>query len=136
MDLQPIIIGAPFGNHLRFAGATPTLGTFTVANRGGLLWRLWRCLLTLRYRPEMGGWVNRLGLPKAPAAADRLVVLLVGVPETEEQHLVAVLEVHAEPEHLRLGDQDHRLAAKPRLASLDLLVLALLSLYQGRLVTK
>lgn len=61
--IRPIIISAPFGNYLRFPGASPTLGTYTLHYRGGPVKRLWRCLLTLRYLPRTGGWVNRLGLP-------------------------------------------------------------------------
>jgi dihydroorotate dehydrogenase len=59
--IHRLIISAPFGNWLHWPGTTPTLGTFTRHHRGGLLYRLWRCLRTLR--PCRGGWVNRLGLP-------------------------------------------------------------------------
>jgi len=61
--IQKVIISAPFGNHVRFEGATSTLGTFTYMRRGGRLHRLWRILRTLRYDRRTGGWVNKLGLP-------------------------------------------------------------------------
>lgn len=61
--LQPLLISAPFGNYIQPAGCTPTLGTFTAADRGGRPKALWRCLLTLRYYPRLGAWVNKLGLP-------------------------------------------------------------------------
>lgn len=40
---------------------------------------------------------NGFGLAEPPASSDGLVVGLVRVAETDEHHLVAVLEVHAEP---------------------------------------
>jgi dihydroorotate dehydrogenase len=61
--ISRLIIGAPFGNYLNWANCTPTLGTFTRNYRGGVLWRLWRCLLTLRPHPRLRAWSNRLGLP-------------------------------------------------------------------------
>ena len=57
------IISAPFGNYIQRAGWVSTLGTFTPKYRGGLWWRLWRCMRTLRYDRRQRGWVNRLGLP-------------------------------------------------------------------------
>lgn len=57
------IISAPFGNYLQRAGWVSTLGTFTPQYRGGVWWRLWRCLRTLRFDRRQRGWVNRLGLP-------------------------------------------------------------------------
>ena len=54
-----LIISAPFGNYVRPAGATPTLGTFTLARRPG---RWHRILRTVRYMPRLGAWVNRIGL--------------------------------------------------------------------------
>lgn len=62
-SLKPLIVSAPFGCWFNFPGATSTLGTYTLQNRGGLLYRAWRCLLTLRPRPSLGAWTNRLGLP-------------------------------------------------------------------------
>jgi dihydroorotate dehydrogenase len=61
--MHKLVISAPFGNHLHFPFATPTLGTFTLRPRGGLLRRLWRVLATVRYYPSLGAWRNRLGLP-------------------------------------------------------------------------
>lgn len=66
---KKLIVSAPFGNWLNFPGATSTLGTFTLHNRGGMLYRLWRCLLTLRPRPGLGAWTNRLGLPNPGIAS-------------------------------------------------------------------
>lgn len=63
MKISPVIIGAPFGNYLQPLGCTPTLGTFTVENRGGLLYRVWRCARTLRPLWSGRGWINQLGLP-------------------------------------------------------------------------
>jgi dihydroorotate dehydrogenase len=45
--MHKLVISAPFGNHLHFPFATPTLGTFTLRPRGGLLRRLWRVLATV-----------------------------------------------------------------------------------------
>lgn len=61
--MRRLIISAPFGNYLQFPGTTPTLGTFTRHYRGGKFYRLWRCLLTLRYSWKMQAWRNKLGLP-------------------------------------------------------------------------
>lgn len=61
--MHKIIISAPFGNYWSYPGCTSTLGSFTVEYRGGLMYRLWRCLRTLRYKPSLGGWINKLGLP-------------------------------------------------------------------------
>lgn len=61
--MEKIIVSAPFGNWLSFPSCTSTLGTFTLKHRGGLLYRLWRCLLTLRYNRRQQSWLNRLGLP-------------------------------------------------------------------------
>ncbi len=57
--LHRLIISAPFGNYIRPAGATPTLGTFTLLPRPG---RVWRVLKTVRYSPRLKAWVNRIGL--------------------------------------------------------------------------
>ena len=61
--MNKLIISAPFGNYIRHPLATSTLGTFTLAYRGGFWYRVWRCLRTLRYYRRLGGWVNKLGLP-------------------------------------------------------------------------
>lgn len=57
--LRPLTISAPFGNYIRPAGCTPTLGTFTVHDRPG---RPWRILKTVRYYPRLKAWVNKIGL--------------------------------------------------------------------------
>lgn len=61
--LNRLIIGAPFGNYLRWPNTTPTLGTYTLHKRAGFLGRLWRILKTVRYYPRAQAWVNKLGLP-------------------------------------------------------------------------
>ncbi len=61
--MERVIISAPFGNHFKPKGATPTLGTFTLYYRGGLFYRLWRMALTLRYHSQSQSWINKLGLP-------------------------------------------------------------------------
>lgn len=57
--LKSAVISAPFGNYVRPAGATPTLGTFTAERRRG---RVWRVAKTLRYVPRLRAWTNRIGL--------------------------------------------------------------------------
>ncbi|MEM9882743.1 MAG: hypothetical protein AAF800_07485 [Planctomycetota bacterium] len=57
--LRPLSVSAPFGNYIRPAGCTATLGTFTVHDRPG---RPWRILKTVRYYPRLKAWVNRIGL--------------------------------------------------------------------------
>jgi dihydroorotate dehydrogenase len=59
-----LIISAPFGNYIGPGrGSIRTLGTFTLNQRGGWLWRIWRVLKTVRYSPRRKAWVNKLGLP-------------------------------------------------------------------------
>lgn len=60
--IRPLIISAPFGNYIQPPGTTPTLGTFTAARRGGVLNRVWRILLTVRYYRKAKAWVNKIGL--------------------------------------------------------------------------
>lgn len=57
--LEPLVVSAPFGNYVRCAGATSTLGTFTLERRRG---RVWRVLKTVRYSVTTRAWVNRIGL--------------------------------------------------------------------------
>jgi dihydroorotate dehydrogenase len=61
--MHRLIISAPFGNWVGFKNSTRTIGTYTRGYRGGVLKRLWRMLLTLRYYPGIRAWKNRLGLP-------------------------------------------------------------------------
>ncbi|MEM1212465.1 MAG: hypothetical protein AAGI68_09230 [Planctomycetota bacterium] len=61
-DLKPLVVSAPFGNYLHPAGATATMGTFTVMRRGGIAARVWRVIKTVRYYRGAGAWVNRIGL--------------------------------------------------------------------------
>jgi len=63
MDLHPLIIAAPFGNWFEYPDTTRTVGTFTYERRGGVPYRAWRMLRTLRYFPGMHSWRNKLGLP-------------------------------------------------------------------------
>ena len=71
MGLPRLIVSAPFGNYVQPEGATPTLGTFTAARRGG---RAWRILKTVRYYPRLRAWVNKIGLrnPGMPWLVDRV----------------------------------------------------------------
>jgi dihydroorotate dehydrogenase len=72
-----LVLAAPFGNW--FPWGLRTLGTYTLARRAGPLLRAWRVLSTVRYRADLGGWVNRLGLPNpgidAAPAGDGTAVL-------------------------------------------------------------
>lgn len=61
--MKRLVISAPFGNYISASGCSSTWGTFTLHNRGGRLWRLWRAVWTLRPVYPFGGWVNALGLP-------------------------------------------------------------------------
>jgi dihydroorotate dehydrogenase len=57
--LRPLVISAPFGNYIQPPGATATLGTFTLHARSG---RVMQILKTVRYRPRLKAWVNKIGL--------------------------------------------------------------------------
>lgn len=57
--IQPMVISAPFGNYIQPQHATATLGTFTVKERPG---RVWRIIKTVRYYPGLKAWVNKIGL--------------------------------------------------------------------------
>lgn len=59
LDLKPLVISAPFGNYVRPAGATATLGTFTLAARPGR-WR--QVARTVRYHRSLRSWTNKIGL--------------------------------------------------------------------------
>ena len=61
-EIKPLIISAPFGNYIQPDGVTPTLGTFTAADRGGRPAAIWRSILTVRYYRRMKAWVNKIGL--------------------------------------------------------------------------
>ena len=79
--MKPLVISAPFGNWISSEHATSTLGTYTVQNRAGFFrwWMLWRILYTLRYRPAVGGWTNKLGLPSP--GIEHLAKLAVNIPD-------------------------------------------------------
>ena len=54
--MHKLVIAAPFGNYLDFPATTSTLGTFTAKSRGGIAWRLWQILKTVRYYPGLQAW--------------------------------------------------------------------------------
>lgn len=62
-----LVISAPFGNYSIPGTSHPnvvrTLGTYTLYPRAGLLRRLWRVVMTVKYVPFARAWINRLGLP-------------------------------------------------------------------------
>jgi dihydroorotate dehydrogenase len=64
-QMDRVIIGAPFGNWriFRFRDTTPTIGSYTWENRGGIPTQLWRVVKTVRYSPSTQTWVNKLSLP-------------------------------------------------------------------------
>ncbi len=62
MDLERVVISAPWGNYVKARGCTRTYGTFTAARRGGVTNRAWRVLKTVRYYPRLDAWVNKIGL--------------------------------------------------------------------------
>jgi dihydroorotate dehydrogenase len=62
LELEPLIVSAPFGNYIQPTGTTPTLGTFTAARRGGRSAAFGRTILTVRYYRRLNAWVNRIGL--------------------------------------------------------------------------
>lgn len=62
VNLEPLVISAPFGNYIQPAGTTPTLGTFTALRRGGRPAAFGRAVLTMRYYRRLQAWVNRIGL--------------------------------------------------------------------------
>jgi dihydroorotate dehydrogenase len=61
--MHKLIIGAPYGNYLTFSGATSVLGSFTQNHRGGIWYRIWRFIRTVRYYRRPQSWINKLGLP-------------------------------------------------------------------------
>jgi dihydroorotate dehydrogenase len=89
LELEPLIISAPFGNYIQPADTTPTLGTFTAARRGGRPAATGRAILTVRYYRKLGAWVNRIGLrnpgidgiysgPKRTSSIDQSIVSIHG----------------------------------------------------------
>ncbi len=115
MDLKPIIISAPFGNWFNYPGATSTLGTFTLEYRGGLVYRLWRILRTLRYDRYMKGWVNRLGLPNPgidslcygesypPYCSGQNIISIHGFNKEEWESLITRLKYYRDYVELNLS---------------------------------
>ena len=95
--LRPLVISAPFGNYIQPPGATPTLGTFTLLRRPG---RLMQIIKTVRYRPKLNAWVNKIGLRNpgidwlANKAAGRIDVTdkLVSIHGFDDGQWYALLE--------------------------------------------
>ena len=54
-----LFIGPPFGNYLIFPNTISIKGSFTLHERTGLFSQI---LKTLRFSPEYGGWINKIGL--------------------------------------------------------------------------
>jgi len=54
-----LFISPPFGNYISLPKTTSIRGSFTLQNNPGLLYKI---ITTLRYSPEMKGWVNKIGL--------------------------------------------------------------------------
>lgn len=93
--MKPVIVSAPFGNWISSRWAMSTLGTYTVANRAGRFrwWLFWRILRTLRWRPALGGWTNKLGLPNPGIAhLEELAARLGAVERPETDDGVVVIE--------------------------------------------
>ena len=99
LDLEPLIISAPFGNYVYPPGTTPTLGTFTAERRGGRPAAFGRTLLTVRYYRRLGAWVNRIGLRNPgidsvvgvaadKAALDSAIVSVHGFESADWDHLL------------------------------------------------
>jgi len=86
-----MVISAPFGNYIRPRGATPTLGTFTLARRPG---RVWRVLLTVRRFPRLGAWVNRIGL-RNPGIA----WLELRIARSRDRIADAIVSIHGFHDH-------------------------------------
>jgi len=97
-----IIISAPFGNWLEFQGCKSTLGTFTWKYRGGNLYRLWRCIKTLRYNRRQQSWINQLGLPNpgianCPKDCEKNIVSIYGFNLEEWENLAYHCSIYRKP---------------------------------------
>lgn len=105
--MQRIIVSAPFGNYLRFAGTTCTVGTYTMQPRGGVLRRLARVVGTVRYNRRSQAWINRLGLPNpgihsVQGPLPGAILSIHGFDAMEWSDL-AMLAVKLEPEAVELN---------------------------------
>lgn len=130
--LKKVILSAPFGNWLRFEGATSTLGTYTWHYRGGLLWRAWKVLETLRYGPSPGSYVNKLGLPNPglwslpPANYSSNIISIMGFNASEWQSLAEYCEMHTVPMAVELNlscpNVAHSVVVSDALPAVDLLL--------------
>lgn len=54
-----LFINPPFGNYLRIENTIPIRGSFTLYERKGLIFNIFK---SLRYSFACGGWVNKIGL--------------------------------------------------------------------------
>lgn len=106
--LEPLVISAPFGNYIRPAGTTPTIGTFTARRRGGRPAAFGRAVLTVRHYRRLGAWVNRIGLRNPgidsvrPEAARGCILSVHGFTPQEWEVLLDRAR-HLRPEALELN---------------------------------
>lgn len=124
--MKKLIVAAPFGNYLRFRWVTPTLGTYTVQNRGGLWKRLWKVLTTVRYSRQEQSWVNKLGLPNPGihslrSVPEDCIVSIHGFNVLEWQHLLSVTARFGVPIELNLScpNIDKEVLCLPKLDNPD-----------------
>jgi dihydroorotate dehydrogenase len=75
-------IAAPFGNYISHPSAISVHGTFTLQPNGN---RLLAALKSLRYRPALNGWTNKLGLPNPGIKA--------ALAKTTPDHLLSIAEL-------------------------------------------
>ena len=54
-----LFINPPFGNYLNIENTIPIRGSFTLYERKGLIYNIFK---SLRYSFACGGWVNKIGL--------------------------------------------------------------------------
>ena len=88
--MMKYFIAAPFGNYLKYKSypdVVPVTGTWTMESRGGILKRLWKIGVTLRYNSTYQGWTNKLGLPNPG--------ILVGVKKTALNEILSIGELES-----------------------------------------
>ena len=95
-------IAAPFGNYIKHPNAISVTGTWTCRPNGN---RLLAVLKTLRYRKNLGGWTNRLGLPNPG--------LVEGLKQTSTDDVLSIAE-------LERGDFVQMYRELPKYQSLEL----------------
>ena len=54
-----VFISPPFGNWISYPGTYSVIGSYTLEERPGLIWRVFS---TLRYSWKYKGWINKIGL--------------------------------------------------------------------------